>query len=137
MDDCIFCKIVKKEVASSIIYEDEAILAFLDVAPVNIGHSLVIPKEHFADIHETPSKIMGKIMEVTKKVSGAIKAGVGADGINIHMNNEKAAFQAVFHAHVHVIPRFINDGLQEWHGKKLYNEGEEKLTAEKIIKEIE
>ncbi len=136
MDDCIFCKIVKRQIPADIIYEDENTLVFLDIAPVNIGHALVIPKVHYADIHETPSDIMGKIMEVAKKVAEAIKKGVKADGINIFMNNEKAAFQAVFHAHVHVIPRFFSDGLQEWHGKKSYIEGEEKEVAKKITNEL-
>ena len=133
MENCIFCKIVKEEIPAHKVYEDEDVLAFLDIAPVNVGHSLVIPKKHFIDIHETPSNIMGKIMEVAKKISTAIKAGVGADGINIHMNNEEAAFQVVFHAHVHVIPRFLGDGFKEWQGKKSYTEGEEQITAKKII----
>lgn len=136
MENCIFCKIVKKEIPASIIYEDEYTLAFLDVAPANIGHSLVIPKKHYTDIHDTPDKLMGKIMEVAKKISSAIKKGVNADGINIYMNNEKAAFQAVFHAHIHVIPRFINDGLPEFHSKRSYKEGESKEVTEKIISAI-
>ena len=133
---CIFCKIVKGEIPCAKVYEDEDILAFLDVAPVNIGHSLVIPKEHFADIHETPDKIMGEMMKVAKKISSAIKSGVGADGINVYMNNDKAAFQAVFHAHVHVIPRFFNDGLPEFHSKRSYKEVEQKEVAKKIISAI-
>ena len=130
--DCIFCKIVKGEIPSNKIYEDEKTLAFLDIAPVNIGHSLVISKEHYPNIYETPEEIMAEMMKTAKKVSIALKA-LDADGVNIAMNNNFAAGQVVFHSHIHVIPRFTNDGFELWHGKRKYNEGEKEEVAQKII----
>jgi len=133
MDNCIFCKIIKKEIPADVIYEDENVLAFLDIAPVNIGHSLVIPKKHFVNIYETPEDILTEMMRTVKKISHAIKTGLGVDGINVTMNNEGAAGQVVFHAHIHIIPRIANDGFGMWHGKRPYAEGEKKAVAEKII----
>jgi histidine triad (HIT) family protein len=136
MENCIFCKIVKGELPATKIYEDDKVLAFLDIAPVNIGHTLVIPKEHFVNIYETPEDIIGKMMHTAKGVAHALKKEVGADGTNITMNNEKAAGQVVFHAHIHIIPRLENDGFGTWKGKRGYNEGEASEIATKIIRAL-
>ena len=134
-NDCVFCKIVKGDIPASKIYEDLTTFAFLDIAPVNIGHSLVISKEHFKDIHELPEDLVGQMMRTVKKVSAALKS-LPSDGVNVAMNNEGAAGQVVFHAHIHVIPRFKNDGFELWHGKKKYKKGEEEEIAKKIISSI-
>ncbi len=134
--DCIFCKIIKGELPSSKIYEDEKTLAFLDIAPVNQGHALIIPKEHFPNIYETPDEVIAEMMKVAKKVSHAVKDAVRADGVNVTMNNNHAAGQIVFHAHIHVIPRFTNDGFELWYGKHPYKDGEKDTMAEKIKTEI-
>ncbi len=131
MDTCIFCKIVSGEIPSNKIYEDDKVVAFLDIAPVNKGHSLVISKGHYIDIHETPEETIADMMKVAKKISKGIKESVGADGINIHMNNEKASGQVIFHAHIHVIPRHTDDGLPNWPTKK-YSEEEFAETAKRI-----
>jgi histidine triad (HIT) family protein len=131
MDSCIFCKIVEGEIPSYKVYEDDSVLAFLDIAPVNIGHTLVIPKEHFENILETPEDLIADMMKVVKKVSHGIDA-LGSDGININMNNRAAAGQVIFHSHIHVIPRYADDGFQMWHGRRGYNPGEAAETAEKI-----
>lgn len=136
MDDCIFCKIVKGELPSSKIYENNDVLAFLDIAPVNIGHSLVIPKKHYENIYEIPESIWTQIAQVTKNLSGAIKDGVKADGMNVAMSNGQDAGQVVFHAHVHIIPRVKNDGFELWHSKRPYAEGEMEETTKRIIGEI-
>jgi histidine triad (HIT) family protein len=133
MDSCIFCKIVEGEIPSYKVYEDDSVLAFLDIAPVNIGHTLVIPKEHFENILETPEDLIADMMKVAKKVSHGIDA-LGSDGININMNNRAAAGQVIFHSHIHVIPRYADDGFQMWHGRRGYNPGEAVETAEKIKK---
>jgi histidine triad (HIT) family protein len=132
MENCIFCKIVKAEIPSNKIYEDDEVLAFLDIAPVNIGHTLVIPKQHFVNIYETPDEIASKIMRVAKKIATALKNNLKAEGVNITMNNDAPAGQVVFHSHVHVIPRIEGDGFGLWHGKRPYNEGEAKDVAQKI-----
>lgn len=135
MENCIFCKIVKGEIPSAKLYEDEETLAFLDIAPVNIGHTLVIPKKHFENILETPEDIMAHMMRVVKKISHALEV-LGPDGININMNNRAAAGQVIFHAHIHIIPRLKDDGFQLWHGRRPYNEGEMAATANKITQAL-
>lgn len=136
MKDCIFCKIVKGEIPANKIYEDKTTLAFLDISPVNIGHALVIPKEHFVNIYETPEEIMTDMVKTVKKISHAIKKGLKADGINVTMNNDPAAGQVVFHSHIHVIPRIANDGFGLWHGKSSYQEGEKEIVVQKITQAL-
>lgn len=135
MSDCIFCKIVSKEIPSISIYEDENIYAFADIHPVNLGHTLVVPKKHYENLYGTPDSELHKIMEVVKKISVAIKKASGADGINIEMNNDPAAGQIIFHFHVHVVPRFINDGYRHWKGPEKTSE-EISKAAEKIKKTL-
>ncbi|MBI2627590.1 HIT family protein [Candidatus Nomurabacteria bacterium] len=136
MSDCIFCKIVKGEIPCQKVYEDKTTLAFLDITPVNIGHSLVIPRKHYINIYETPEEILLDMMKTVKKISHAIKEGLNADGINVTINNDPAAGQAVFHSHIHVIPRIANDGFGSWHGKRLYQKGEEKVVVKKITQAL-
>ena len=111
VENCVFCKIVKGEIKSQKVYEDEETLAFLDINPVNKGHVLVIPKDHYENIFDIPKEKLAKVMEVVQKVAIALKK-MGADGVNIVSNNGKAADQHVFHLHVHVIPRYYNDGKE-------------------------
>ncbi len=130
--NCLFCKIIKGEIPSIKVYENDDVFSFLDIHPVNPGHTLVIPKNHFANIHDTPEEKFGTLMIGAKKIATAVKEGLRADGINIGMNNEPAAGQLVFHAHIHVIPRFASDGFQHWKGRKNYKDGEAEETAQKI-----
>ncbi len=130
---CIFCQIHKGEIPSEKIYENERAFAILDIQPVNIGHALVISKEHFANIYETPEEVLADMMSIAKKLSVAVKNAIVADGINIAMNNNHAAGQVIFHSHIHVIPRIHNDGFELWHGRRGYKEGEMKEIADKII----
>ncbi|MFH1956128.1 MAG: HIT family protein [Patescibacteria group bacterium] len=131
--DCIFCKIVNGEIPAEKIYEDENVLAFLDITPVNPGHVLLIPKEHYENLYDLPDETLKQLAPIIKKLAIAVKKGVNAEGINIGMNNERSAGQLVPHAHFHIMPRFSNDGHQHWHGQP-YNEGEAKITSEKIKK---
>tara|TARA_B100001971_G_C18005000_1_gene439335 strand:+ start:341 stop:748 length:408 start_codon:yes stop_codon:yes gene_type:complete len=133
MSDCLFCKIVKGELPSSKIYEDEDTLAFLDLFPVNKGHSLVIPKEHYETIFDVPSDILSKVSSVMKNVADAVKKGVNADGISIAQSNGKDAGQVIPHIHFHVMPRFKDDGLKLWPQGK-YEEGEMDKFKEDISK---
>ncbi|MGD0449687.1 MAG: HIT family protein [Candidatus Bathyarchaeia archaeon] len=105
-ESCIFCKIVKKQASSSIIYEDESVMAFLDIRPLNLGHTLVVPKPHFVDIFNIPENELCNIHGVSKLISPAIKKATKADGISIIQQNGKSAGQDIFHFHVHVVPRF-------------------------------
>ena len=135
MLDDIFLKIIAGEIPAHKVYEDEYTYAFLDATPNNPGHTLVIPKERYKDIYEIPEEVLSHVMNTVKKVAIAVKKATNADGINIGMNNEPAAGQLVFHAHIHVIPRFKDDGLKHW-GKKEYKEGEAEKVAESIRAEL-
>jgi histidine triad (HIT) family protein len=131
--NCLFCKIVAGEIPCEKVYEDENTLAFLDIKPVNPGHTLIVPKEHYENVFEAPEEVWGHVMQTVKKVSHAIKDGLPVADLNIAMNNGKHAGQVIFHAHVHVMPRYENDGFELWHGKD-YAEGQAKVIAEKIKK---
>lgn len=131
MNDCIFCKIVRKELPSYKVYEDEKTYAFLDINPIQPGHTLVIPKEHAGNIFEISSPHWALVQETVRKVAIAIEEATGADGLNLFMNNREHAGQVVDHAHVHLIPRFKGDGLKHWpHGS--YKEGQAQTVLEKI-----
>ena len=132
MNDCVFCKIAQGEIPADKIYEDDNFFAFLDINPVNYGHALVTPKNHYENIYSLPDEILCNIGLLVKKISIAVKQGVNANGINIIMNNDGAAGQIVPHAHFHIIPRFANDGLWHWPGKSYPNKEEPAKIAEKI-----
>jgi len=131
MNDCLFCKIINGEISSDKVYEDDDTLAFLDINPVNNGHTLVIPKKHYKNLYETPDDVLCKLMVVVRKLVTSIKSSLNADGVNIIMNNDSAAGQVIFHSHIHIIPRFKEDGFKHWIGKP-YKEGKAKDVAEKI-----
>lgn len=133
MDECIFCKIIKGEIPCTKIFEDDKILAFLDIAPTNKGHTLIIPKEHYENLLDIPDDLLAAVAKTAKKLGKAVQQGVNADGFNIGQNNGKAAGQIVMHFHLHIIPRFDNDGLIPW-PQKSYEEGEAEKVAEKIVK---
>ena len=99
MPDCIFCKIVRGEVPSFKVYEDEHTLAFLDIHPVHPGHTLVIPKEHSATIFDISTESWAQVQETVRKTAAAIEKGTEADGVNLLMNNREHANQMVHHAH--------------------------------------
>lgn len=111
--DCIFCKIVAGEIPSKKIYEDENFFAFLDIFPATRGHSLVIPKAHFSDIHSTPADVYGGIAATAKKVADLLQSKLNSEGTTIFQMNKEAGWQTVFHAHMHVIPRWSDDGLHK------------------------
>lgn len=136
--DCVFCKIARGEIPSEKIFEDEHTFAFLDISPNNHGHTLVVPKEHFKNILDISPHAFARVADTVWKIAGAVKAGVNADGLNITMNNEQCAGQIVFHAHMHIIPRYINDGLKVWHRKRPYkSESAMKEVGEKIRKHLQ
>lgn len=129
--NCIFCKIAAKELPAVIVYEDETYLAFLDLHPVNRGHTLVIPKEHYPNFLVTPDDLACGTFKVAKKTAPAILAAVGATDFNLGVNNGPQAGQIIMHTHLHVIPRFAHDGHVMWHGTD-YAEGEMQAVGERI-----
>jgi len=135
--DCLFCKISRREVPADIVYEDENTLAFLDISPVGPGHTLVIPKRHVANIYEMSHEDSAHVFGTVSGIAERVKHAVSADGINIHMNNDGVAGQVIFHAHVHIIPRFEGDPHQMWQGGEYKNEEESKEVGEKIREVLE
>lgn len=131
MNDCIFCKIVAGQIPCEKVYEDENTLAFLDIMPINEGHTLVIPKSHYVNTLETPENIMMQVMATVKKVAHAIEKGLGITDFNIAMNNGAKAGQVVFHAHMHIMPRHEGDGYKLWQGKS-YENGKMQEIATKL-----
>jgi histidine triad (HIT) family protein len=105
-EDCVFCKIVRKEAQSSVVYEDSEVLALMDIKPVSEGHTLIITKRHYEDIFDTPEEQIANVHKITKRIALAVKKVTKADGISVVQQNGKAAGQEIFHLHIHVIPRF-------------------------------
>jgi histidine triad (HIT) family protein len=128
MEACVFCKIVSGEIPSYKIYEDESALAFLDIMPVNPGHTLVIPKKHYENIEAIPEEELADLIKVVKKVGLALKNGFGAKGYNLTENNDPIAGQIIPHLHFHLIPRVEGDDLKLWPQGK-YGEGEAETVA--------
>ena len=133
MNDCIFCKIIKGEIPSYKVYEDESVLAFLDIAPVNYGHTLVIPRSHYKNLEEIPEEILAKVIMAVKKVGKSIKDGLDVQGYNVGLNNDPISGQVVPHLHFHVMPRNESDGFKLWEGGR-YGDGEAEEVLEKITR---
>jgi histidine triad (HIT) family protein len=127
---------VEKEIGASIIYEDEEVLAFLDVKPLNIGHTLVISKKHFENIYDIPEDTISHLQKVVKKLAISVKKAMEADGITIIQNNETAGSQAIFHFHTHILPRYVGDKLNivnsVWETNVLAGKEELEAAKEKI-----
>lgn len=109
-DDCIFCKIANGEIPSKTIYEDEEFRVILDLGPATKGHALILPKDHFANLYELPDETAANVMKIAKKMAAQMTEKLGCDGFNLVQNNGETAGQTVFHFHLHLIPRYKNDG---------------------------
>ncbi len=107
--DCVFCKILRGEIPCTKVYEDDKVLAFLDIAPFNFGHVVIIPKEHHNSITTIPEELSARMIAVAPKIGVAQIRNLKADGFNLMLNNGAAAGQTVQHCHMHVIPRFVDD----------------------------
>lgn len=111
MNDCIFCRIASGEIPSRKVYEDDLVVAFLDIAPVSPGHVLVVPKAHFNPLWNVPDEVLARLLSVAKRVAKALMdSSLAPDGVNLFQTNGPAAGQTVFHVHFHVIPRKDGDG---------------------------
>jgi len=104
--NCIFCKIINGEIPSAKVYEDENVYAFLDISQVTKGHTLVIPKEHYANVFELPEDVAGKLFSAVPKIANAVREAYQPIGLNLLNNNGEAAMQTVFHYHIHILPRY-------------------------------
>lgn len=126
-NDCIFCQIASGQAPADKIYEDESVVAFLDLRPSNKGHALLIHKQHTNDLLSSPDQILSELLPKARKVAAAILKATGASGFNLSINNGLAAGQIVFHLHVHIIPRYENDGL------KLFPQKDSELATRKNL----
>jgi len=132
--ECIFCKIASGQIPSAKIYEDEIVVAFLDICPISDGHTLVMSRQHFEKVHNCPPELLGQIWTRLGRIAGAVASAAGADGYNVLCNNGKAAGQIVDHLHFHIVPRKAGDGVfAQWPSYK-YGQGRAEAIAEKIIK---
>ena len=109
-EDCIFCKIANGQIPSKTLYEDEDFRVILDLGPATEGHALILPKEHAANLFELSEELAAKALLVAQKIAVRMKNTLGCDGLNLVQNNGEAAGQTVSHFHIHVIPRYENDG---------------------------
>ncbi len=136
MENCIFCQIIEGKIPADKVFENEYVLAFLDINPVNNGHTLVIPQKHFASLEEVEEKYLCEMMKLAQKIGSSLNEAVGASGFNLGLNNGKDAGQVVGHVHLHIMPRFSGDGLKLWPGKETTS-GERAKIAEAIKKSID
>jgi histidine triad (HIT) family protein len=111
MDECIFCAIASNRAPASIVYQDESTVAFLDIHPIARGHTLVIPREHCANLFELSAASGDVVMRTTVKVASALREELKPDGLNLLQSNGRAAGQTIFHFHLHLVPRWRDDGL--------------------------
>lgn len=135
---CIFCKIINQEIPATVLWEDDDVLVFMDIGPIVKGHVLVIPKQHYDPVTKTPDDVVAQLHLVAKRVAQAQMDGLHADGVNIIQNNGKASGQEVPHLHIHVIPRFENDGHHwNWNPKKYTNVEEMNELAGRMLKQLQ
>ena len=136
MSSCIFCKIVNGEIPSTKIYEDDLVYAFLDISPINFGHTLVIPKEHHESASTIPENVAGRMMKVGSRLGIALKRALDYDAYNLHLADGKAAGQVVNHAHLHVVPRGVDDDFRwNWRQQK-YPENKMQEIADEIAPRV-
>jgi histidine triad (HIT) family protein len=128
---------VRKQAPASVVYEDDTIIAFLDIRPLNMGHTLVIPKAHFVDIFDTPEEQISQVHKVSKQIALAVKKATKADGVSIIQQNGKAAGQDILHLHVHVVPRFEGQKLAAFNELKVVERAKLDGVAEEIKRLLE
>lgn len=124
--DCIFCKLANGEIPTNSIYEDDDFNVILDTSPAAKGHALILPKEHYANIYEIDSELLGKAAKLAQKIITHETPVLGCDGYNVLQNNGEVAGQTVFHFHMHLVPRYMaedNTNVLKW-GHKEYSDEE-------------
>ncbi len=138
MANCIFCKIVAGEIPAAKVYEDELVTAFLDLGPINKGHVLVIPREHQVSAATIPEATAGRMFRVGARLGIALRRAFGYDAYNLHLADGTAAGQVVMHAHLHVVPRGVEDNFRwNWRQLSYADDAERQEYAEKIAAKLE
>ena len=129
-EDCIFCKIANGEIPSATLFEDEDFRVILDLNPASLGHALILPKKHAANLFELPDETAAKALVLAKRIGGKLKDGLHADGLNVVQNNGEVAGQTVFHFHMHLIPRYQDDTVNvKWKPGSLTDADREKVLS--------
>lgn len=131
MNDCLFCKIVNNEIPAHKVYEDDAVVAFLDIFPVNPGHVLIVPKKHFNDLFDVDEESLKSLVAVVPRVARLVMTALDYRAFNLFVNNGAEAGQVIYHLHFHVVPRREGDGHRLFAGTKATDE-ELKAVADKI-----
>jgi histidine triad (HIT) family protein len=135
--DCVFCKIVAREIPAAELLEDDDAFAFLDIGPLTPGHTLLIPREHYTTVDEMPGDLLARVTQHLPLLVQAVQAATGCDGVNILQNNHRIAGQLVPHVHIHIIPRRPGDAWTfNWPASE-YAEGEMGKMADRIYRELE
>ena len=132
MDNCIFCKIIDGSIPSTVVYEDADFKAIMDISPAAKGHVLILPKKHCADLLSIDPDVASKALMIASKIANAQKKAFNCDGINLLQNSGEAAWQSVFHLHIHLIPRYNNDNVMVPWEHLSYADGEAEEYAAKI-----
>ncbi len=133
MRNCIFCKIIKGDIPCVKIYEDDLVLAFLDINPINPGHTLVIPKEHHTSVATIPEQTAGRMFLVASRLGVAARRALNVDGFNLHLADGTCAGQVVMHAHLHLVPRKTDDSFHwNWRQLKYASDSERADMAERL-----
>ena len=128
--NCIFCKIANGEIPSKTLYEDDKFRVILDLGPASKGHALILPKDHYANLYELPDEMAGEVMKLAKKMATQMTERLGCEGFNLVQNNGECAGQTVFHFHLHMIPRYKDDGVGlGWKLNKLTDEDREDILS--------
>jgi histidine triad (HIT) family protein len=135
--NCIFCRIIQKDIPNAIIYENDKFLAFMDKYPINHGHTLIVPKQHYGNILEMPAELVGEMYSLIPRLANAITSVIESDGFNINQNNGKSANQIVPHVHVHIVPRYSAEKVKgQWPTRKIAKMQELQNLAQKITESL-
>jgi histidine triad (HIT) family protein len=133
--ECIFCKIIAEDIPSYKVYEDDKVMAFFDILPISPGHTIIVPKNHVADLENLSDEEISAMAIAAKKIGKAVMDGLGVKGYSMFLDNKSAANQHVPHVHFHLVPRAEGDGLERW-PQSGYKEGEAEHFLKKIQEEL-
>lgn len=135
--NCIFCRIIQKDIPNAIIYENEKFLVFMDKYPINLGHTLIVPKQHYNNLLEMPISVVGEMYSLVPPLAKAITGVIKSDGFNINQNNGKSANQIVPHVHVHIVPRYSAEKIKgQWPTRKIAKMQDLQGLAKKITENL-
>lgn len=130
-ENCIFCKIANGEIPSRTLYEDDKFRVILDLGPASRGHALILPKDHYANLYELPDETAGEVMKLAKRMASQMTERLGCEGFNLVQNNGELAGQTVFHFHMHLIPRYHDDGQKiGWKPQEITQEELEEIRKQ-------